>query len=287
LKTQTTPYFYIIKHIPTNQLYAGCKFGKNANPKTFFKSGGYFTSSLPVKSLIKQYGSDSFEVVMLLTEEVCGISVYEYETRFLKDNNIAKRQNWLNKQNNTIITYGTESFRNIMKKVFGVEYYMQSEENKKQYFLKLKQKYGFDITSTFQLEETKQKSLETIRKKYGENITNVRQSPIVQEKTKETLQSRYGTNVNNPMDVPEFVEKISNTMLERYGVKYARNIPGVIERANATRKKLQARSIVIEIEKFLNSLQIRAKDVGLHRQWKYISIEELEKFCILHKISIP
>lgn len=271
------PYFYIIQHISSGYFYAGCKFGRKSNPATFLTPGGYLTSSKKVQNIIKKEGIQSFKIIRLLTEEVCGIPVYEYETRFLRENNISRRKNWFNKHDNKIIVYGSQEFKDAMVDIYGVEFFMCSTENKTMYFEKIKQKYGDHITSTFQLEWVKEKSKKTCLEKYG--VENARQCEEIKEKTKKTLNVKYGEQVNNPMDHLPFVNKIFETCEARYGVKYPRNIPGVIEKTNATRKKLQERPIVTHIQNFLDDKKMIAKQFGLHRQWKYISIEELIVFC--------
>lgn len=99
------PYFYIIKHKPSSMLYAGAKWGRDANPNNFMTIDGYQTSqkkSGGVLSLIARDGLESFEIVQLLLENECdGLSVFEYESKFLQDNNIAKNPLWLNAHNNT------------------------------------------------------------------------------------------------------------------------------------------------------------------------------------------
>lgn len=95
-----SPYFYIIKHLPTGKLYAGAKWKKDANPNNFMKPGGYSTSSKYVHKLIEKDGLESFSIIQLLPEKICGIPVIIYETRFLRENNIRSRENWLNTHHN-------------------------------------------------------------------------------------------------------------------------------------------------------------------------------------------
>lgn len=62
------PYFYIIKHIPSNMLYAGYK-KVNPNHKTFMSKDGYKTSSPKIHRLIDLDGLSSFEIVDIILEE--------------------------------------------------------------------------------------------------------------------------------------------------------------------------------------------------------------------------
>lgn len=43
--TQTIPYFYIIRHIESNKMYAGSRYAKNCHPSEFMTVNGYTTSS--------------------------------------------------------------------------------------------------------------------------------------------------------------------------------------------------------------------------------------------------
>jgi hypothetical protein len=54
------PYTYFVLHIPTGKKYYGSKYGKGSTPETFWKPGGYFTSSEKVKNLLQEYGANSF-----------------------------------------------------------------------------------------------------------------------------------------------------------------------------------------------------------------------------------
>lgn len=51
-------YTYLIQCIPTRQFYYGVRYSNNCDPSDLWNT--YFTSSIYVKQLIKQYGKDSF-----------------------------------------------------------------------------------------------------------------------------------------------------------------------------------------------------------------------------------
>lgn len=57
------PYTYYIKQKDTGYFYYGVKYGKDANPSTFWID--YFTSSKNVHILIEKYGLDSFETKII------------------------------------------------------------------------------------------------------------------------------------------------------------------------------------------------------------------------------
>jgi hypothetical protein len=72
-----TPYFYKILHKNTGKIYVGSQYGKNSDPKNLWKS--YFSSSVYVKKLIEQYGTESFEILMIKERP----DAREYEQRYL------------------------------------------------------------------------------------------------------------------------------------------------------------------------------------------------------------
>lgn len=78
-----TPYTYFVLHIPTGLKYYGSKYGKGADPNTFWKSGGYFTSSVKVKNLLNEYGIESFKAEVRKVFE-SPAQALNYEYRFLK-----------------------------------------------------------------------------------------------------------------------------------------------------------------------------------------------------------
>lgn len=53
-----TPYTYLVKYIPTGQVYYGVRYAKNCKPSDFFVK--YFTSCKIIKDLIKECGIDNF-----------------------------------------------------------------------------------------------------------------------------------------------------------------------------------------------------------------------------------
>ncbi len=56
----------MIEYKPTKQYYYGVKHSNSryniTNPETFWKEGGYFTSSKLVHQLIEDYGTHTFEI---------------------------------------------------------------------------------------------------------------------------------------------------------------------------------------------------------------------------------
>lgn len=125
-----TPYFYIIKHVPSGKLYAGSKFGKDSDPTNFMTEDGYKTSSSRVAKLIEETGLSSFEIVTLMTEDQCGVTAYDYETRFLKENDISADDNWLNLHNNDskFLPHNHPKVKDRMLEKYGVLHCTQNEE---------------------------------------------------------------------------------------------------------------------------------------------------------------
>ena len=200
------PYFYIIRHIPTGMLYAGCKFAKDSDPNNFMKPGGYTTSSSKVNELLEQDGFKSFEIVQLMEEEFCGIDVYSYETRFLRNYDIASRMNWLNYHNNHIAPFGSKEFKILLLKLYGVD-------------------HCSDIPGIYE----KMKS--TLLDRYG--VDNAFKSPelmvLAGGKRLTTMLDRYGTINPYLIEGNNIVENRKNTMLEKFGVEYIWQHPQFIE----------------------------------------------------------
>lgn len=179
------PYFYIIKHIPSGKLYAGSKFGKDANPSNFMIDSGYTTSSKIINSLIEKNGLNSFLVLKIKTFKT-GLEAYNYETRFLTKSNAASNPKFINAHNNKLITFGTPQYRNLMIKLYGVEHNSQLESTKLKRVLTYKTKTGYDYPT--QNPEVLIKRKLTKLEKYGsENYHNT-------SKMKETLENKYGVD---------------------------------------------------------------------------------------------
>lgn len=96
-----TPYTYFLYHKPTGLKYYGSKTASknknknlNANPDLFWKE--YFSSSKDVKSLIENYGSDSFLAIVHKTFNTAQEAIL-YEEKVLRYFNVLKRKDWINK----------------------------------------------------------------------------------------------------------------------------------------------------------------------------------------------
>lgn len=199
-----SPYFYTIKHIPSELMYAGCKFGKDAYPEKFMTEDGYQTSSSDVKDLIASDGLDSFEIIELLLEDQIG-DVYQFETTFLRSNKIASDKNWLNCHENYLAPFCTPEFKAMMMKIHGVENSWEVpgwSEKRKQTNL---ERYG-----AYHSEESIEKRKQTNLERYGVSCGMNTPEQIAQ-RIKSNIE-KYGT-ANN-------YDQIKKTCLERYGVEY-------------------------------------------------------------------
>ena len=96
-----TPYTYLLKHIPTNTFYYGCRYAKGCHPTEFWND--YKTSSKYIKQLIEEYGVDSFifEIRKTFTDVK---KARFWETRVLKRMNAANRNDFINKTDNISIS---------------------------------------------------------------------------------------------------------------------------------------------------------------------------------------
>ena len=116
-----SPYFYIIKHIPTGTYYAGCKINKDADSSNLITSRGYKTTSKIVKQLINKDGLESF-IVLKIKHFYTPEEALLYETRFLTKVSAAENPKFLNRHNGgkNFINKGgyvlSESTKNKMKK---------------------------------------------------------------------------------------------------------------------------------------------------------------------------
>ena len=150
------PYFYIIRHIPTQKYYAGCKINSRANSSDFMTEKGYQTTSSIIKSLIQKDGLSAFEIVkikhFIIPEEALA-----YETRFLTKVNAAESTMFYNRHN------GGKNFVN---------------------------KGGYKLSEQTKQKMRKPKSKETVEKQNQEKRTR---SKEVYKKMVATRKSRYFT----------------------------------------------------------------------------------------------
>jgi len=94
------PYTYLIKFLPTGQVYYGSSYANNkhkvSNPEQLWIT--YFTSSKIIINLIKQHGIESFQFEVRKIFENRHDAV-NWERRVLKKVNAKQNPLWLNKSN--------------------------------------------------------------------------------------------------------------------------------------------------------------------------------------------
>lgn len=93
----TVPYTYLLRHIPTNSFYYGCRYSEGCHPSEFWRL--YKTSSLKVKKLIAEFGESSFvfEIRKIFSNaQSCRI----WEHKVLRRLGVVRRKDFLNKTDN-------------------------------------------------------------------------------------------------------------------------------------------------------------------------------------------
>ena len=90
------PFTYLIKFIPTGQVYYGVRTKRGCHPAELWTT--YFTSSKTVHNLIEEHGLDAFEVTIRQTFETKEQAIL-WEHRVLTKFDSAKNKQWLNKNN--------------------------------------------------------------------------------------------------------------------------------------------------------------------------------------------
>lgn len=107
-----TPYTYLIGWSKLNLWYYGVRFKKGCHPSDLWVS--YFTSSKEVAIVRDMYGEpDIIEIDKTFKESSLARN---YETNFLKENNVIYDDKWLNKTNNIAIPTQDENVKIKMKK---------------------------------------------------------------------------------------------------------------------------------------------------------------------------
>lgn len=102
------PYCYYIGWSKENKHYYGVKYGRDANPSTFWTK--YFTSSKYVKSMREKHGEpDAIKVRKTFNTAVEAVL---WEEKVIRRMDLAKRDEWLNRNNTST---GTKGIVNVPK----------------------------------------------------------------------------------------------------------------------------------------------------------------------------
>lgn len=217
-----TPYFYILQHIRSQRMYAGCRYGKGCHPTELLTSTGYCTSSKLVNDIILSEGIDAFRIVDIILEEDIQLpfgwsSIFEYETWFLREHNCSKSSKWLNLHNNSDyhFPFGTKEFKSLLLQKYGVDNISKLESIKEK--KRSTTMAHFNVAHPSQSAEIKESCKSTNLDRYG--VPYAMQSPAIKDKA---LKSKLEKNNGSfPKHTPAQKELYKSTMLERYGVENA------------------------------------------------------------------
>jgi hypothetical protein len=187
---KTTPYFYVLREVATNKLYAGVKFARGCDPKDLLVM--YLTSSKIVKNLL-QNNKNSFVIDRIKVFETAEEAI-NYEKRFLTKVKAHLSGKWYNQSVSGAVS------ADLLKSVFN-------------------EKFGVDNPK--QLQHVKEKAALTCMERF--NATSRFEAADFEEKRKNSMLSRHG--VEYTTQCPELKEKIRNSCVERYGVDNPSKIP--------------------------------------------------------------
>jgi predicted GIY-YIG superfamily endonuclease len=186
----TTPYFYVLKEIPTGMLYAGVKFAKNCSPSDLLVT--YLTSSKIVKALLAADPSCfAIERIRTFSSKEDAIN---YEKKFLKKVKADKSSRWYNQSISGAVS------PDLLRHVYN-------------------QKYNVDNPK--QLQSVKDKAAKTCMKKF--NAPSRFEAEDFEDQRKQAMLSRYG--VEYTTQSPQLLEKIKQSYLNKYGVDNPSKIP--------------------------------------------------------------
>jgi hypothetical protein len=131
-----SPYFYIIKHLPSEKYYAGCKINFQSDSSNLMTENGYKTTSKIIKDLIKKDGLASFQILKIKHFKT-KMEALTYESRFLQKVNAAENLKFLNLHNGgkNFVNKGgyklSECTKNKMKKPKSIETVQKQNEQKR------------------------------------------------------------------------------------------------------------------------------------------------------------
>ena len=214
------PYIYIIQHKYSGLKYIGAKWGEDANPDTFMQDikTGYLTSSDIVIGELTNSRDVIFSILEIIEEHELQTpwwtgTVEEYERWFIKFNNCAMNDSWMNLSSYVRSHTSDEYKRNLFVK-YGVTHAMKSPEVYSRYVQCLQLKYGVD--NQFQREDIKDRIKNSNIQNYG--VENPMHRPDIKEKVKLSRKTKYGYDYS--LQVPEIKEKFKNTCISNLGYEY-------------------------------------------------------------------
>jgi hypothetical protein len=170
------PYTYRIKFLLTGQEYFGVRYAERANPDTFWQT--YFTSSLIVKGLVKEYGKEAFEVVSIKVHTTKKEARW-YEELFLVSVDAARDPNWLNRHNGGLnFTFGSTPEEREIASRNAKEFYAKNPEA----LLKMSERGR----KQFESEEARKQMSDIKKRVLAEN-------PQLREVAREAQKAQYST----------------------------------------------------------------------------------------------
>jgi hypothetical protein len=170
---KTIPFSYHLYHTPTKKHYYGIKYSSGFGPDDLWIR--YFSSSKIIKSLISEYGKDSFIVTVRKIFDT-GKQAVLWEHRLLTRIKAAQREDWINRHN------GNKKFH-------------WSEPHSE----KTKQKLKSKLTGLKRSDQTKQKMRESAIIREEKKRLNGYKMPIsAVEKAKKTIKKRRESGEINP-----------------------------------------------------------------------------------------
>ena len=102
------PYCYFIGWTKESKYYYGVKYGRDANPSTFWVN--YFTSSRYVRQMREKFGEPN--IIKVRRTFKTSKEAINWEEKVIRRLNIVRSELWLNKNNNS---NGTKCFSNEPK----------------------------------------------------------------------------------------------------------------------------------------------------------------------------
>jgi hypothetical protein len=200
--------------------YAGAKWETGCHPENFMTPDGYQTSSSIISEIISEDGLSRFEVINLITDFSPHETAYDYETRFLRENDCAGSSNWYNKHNNEgVLVYGSDKFKQTLVEKYGVEHPAHIPGSGEKRIETSRSRYGKDYP--IMNDEIRSKVERTNIEKYGFPCSL--QNEDVKKKAKETLLSKHG--VENSMQLEETKRKHRETQLKNCGYDHHNKHP--------------------------------------------------------------
>ena len=109
----TKPYTYLIKCIPTGEVYYGVRYANGCNPSEFWKT--YFTSSVHVAKRLKLFGQDAFIFKIRKIFE-SKLAARTWEDKVLRRLKVTDNPLWLNRSYGMV--FANRSVRSGIKQVY-------------------------------------------------------------------------------------------------------------------------------------------------------------------------